>query len=250
MTDTRPKIVMWARWGADHHAGFTYAEIRPMPSIGNGAGQVPWTGDCSSWVTSCYKWAGAPDPNGTGYNGSGNTQTLTGHGLEIQIGNVQPGDVVVFDAFGPLADQHAAVIVEAGPDPLMSSMGKQGDPVLAHVSQDGRQPTYLRFPTKVPDPPVKPHSIAAVLGDGARPKGDVPLLSAHAANPQPWVVYERRLGRVMGLWPAYWPVSLGGYGARSQNLTVRIKQHFGIPMDNTPGDRECGDRVWNALGVS
>ena len=250
MSDTRPAIVSWARDGVTHHATMTYAEIRPMPSINNAAGNFLWTGDCSSWVTTCYKWAGAPDPMGSAYNGFGNTQTLTGAGRQIGVGQVQPGDVVVYDAFGPLASQHTAVVVEAGSDPLTSSMGKQGDPSLVRVSQDGRTPTFLRFTTTVPDPPVRPHSVAAVLGQGARPAGNVPLLTPKGTNDQRWVVYERRLGKVLGLWPAYWPVSVGGYGPRSQNLTVKIKQHFGIPLETAPGDRVCGERVWNALGVS
>jgi hypothetical protein len=243
-------IVTWAKDGVNHRAEMTYAEIRPMPSINNAAGNYHWTGDCSSWVTQVYKWAGAPDPMGNAYNGYGNTQTLTGRGRQISLGNVRPGDVVVYDAFGPLSNQHTAIVVEAGPDPLCSSMGKQGDPHLVHVSEDGRPPTYLRFVTTIPDPPVKPHSVAAVLGQGARPAGNPPLLVPQGTNPQPWVVYERRLGRVLGYWPWYWPVSLGGYGARSQNLTVKLKRHFDIPLNGDIGDRKCGDRVWSACGVS
>ena len=104
------------------------------------AGTVPITADCSAAVTLWYKWAGAPDPNGLNYNGTGYTGTLLGHGRHIALKDVLPGDVIVY---GPGTGWHTALVVEAGPDPLTVSHGQQGDPNYCRVSQDGRLPPDL-----------------------------------------------------------------------------------------------------------
>ena len=144
MADVRDQIVKWARWGVDNHAGFTYTEGgNRMEGIGHPG--VPCHCDCSAFVTLCYNWAGAPDPNGQGYDGQGYTGTLLSHGVVILKNQAVPGDVVVY---GPGTGEHTAMIVEAGNDPLTVSMGEQGDPSYVRVSQDGRQPQrFLRFST-------------------------------------------------------------------------------------------------------
>ena len=144
MADVRDQIVKWARWGVDNHAGFTYTEGgNRMEGIGHPG--VPCHCDCSAFVTLCYNWAGAPDPNGQGYDGQGYTGTLLSHGVVILKNQAVPGDVVVY---GPGTGDHTAMIVEAGNDPLTVSMGEQGDPSYVRVSQDGRQPQrFLRFNT-------------------------------------------------------------------------------------------------------
>jgi len=147
MEDCRNAIVSWARWGVANHAGFTYSDGPNRMEGINKPGQLPCICDCSAWVTYTYHWAGVnTDPNGQGYNGTGYTGTLLEHGTEITVNQVQPGDVIVY---GPGTGEHAAVIVEAGSDPLTSSMGEQGDPNYVRVSQDGRQPQrYLTIDTQ------------------------------------------------------------------------------------------------------
>jgi len=156
MTDVRDQIVKWARWGVDNHAGFTYTEGgNRMEGIGHPG--VPCHCDCSAFVTLCYNWAGAPDPNGQGYDGQGYTGTLLSHGVVIMKNQAVPGDVVVY---GAGTGDHTAMIVEAGNDPMTVSMGEQGDPNYIRVSQDGRQPQrFLRFSTTgggQPAPAPKP----------------------------------------------------------------------------------------------
>lgn len=137
----RSKIVKWAYWGAAHEPQIHYRESRPMPLKAG----LPLTTDCSGFVTLCYRLAGAPDPNGLGYNGSGYTGTLLSHGQHIPLAFVQPGDVVVY---GPGTGWHTALVVKAGSDPLTVSHGREGGPAFCRVSQDGRLPqTYLRFQT-------------------------------------------------------------------------------------------------------
>lgn len=145
MADARSEIVKWARWGVENRGRFVYTEgpQRMTQVAGPGTGTIYC--DCSAFVTYCYSWAGAPDPNAQGYNGSGYTGTLLAHGTPITLAQVQPGDVIVY---GPGTGWHTALIVEAGPDPLTVSHGEQGDPNYCRVSQDGRLPQrYLRFDT-------------------------------------------------------------------------------------------------------
>ena len=76
MTDVRQNIVAWAKWCATNHNKFTYSEgPQRMSGIGN-PGKLPVTADCSAFVTLCYNWAGAPDPNAQSYNHTGYTGTL------------------------------------------------------------------------------------------------------------------------------------------------------------------------------
>ena len=147
MTDARNEIVAWAKWSVANRQHFTYSEgPQRMMGVRCHAGTVPITADCSAAVTLWYKWAGAPDPNGLNYNGTGYTGTLLGHGRRIALKDVLPGDVIVY---GPGTGWHTALVVEAGPDPLTVSHGQQGDPNYCRVSQDGRLPqTYLRFNTQ------------------------------------------------------------------------------------------------------
>lgn len=145
MADVRAQIVAWANWGVANHAGFTYSEGNDRMEGVHKPGVTPCVCDCSAFVTYCYSWAGAADPNGQGYDGQGYTGTLLSHGTEISLAQVVPGDVIVY---GPGTGDHTALIVQGGPDPLTVSMGEQGDPSFIHVSGDGRQPQrYLRFDT-------------------------------------------------------------------------------------------------------
>ena len=142
-----------------NHVHFTYAEVRPMQL----SRTWPWKGDCSTFVTWCYWMENLPDPNKLGYDGSGNTQTLYAQGQHISLADVQPGDVVVYAADQPLSNQHTAIIVQGGSDPLTVSMGQQGDPSFVHVSQDGRKPFYVRFLPADPVKPTPPQNTSVIL---------------------------------------------------------------------------------------
>jgi hypothetical protein len=137
--DYRARIVKWAHWGVANEPSIHYAETRPMPLHTT----LPMTTDCSGFATLCYFLAGAPDPNGLGYNGQGYTGTFLDHGKRVTKAQARPGDVIVY---GPGTGWHMAVIVEAGGDPLTVSHGQEKGPALCRVSQDGRVPqTFLSF---------------------------------------------------------------------------------------------------------
>lgn len=95
---------------------YSYGQVRPMPKSLFGKGRI--VTDCSGFVTLCYKAAGVPDPNGFGYNGSGNTQSLMAHGKKIHSDKLAPGDLVFYRS-----PEHVGVfigggqVVEFGGDP-------------------------------------------------------------------------------------------------------------------------------------
>jgi hypothetical protein len=83
--------------------------------------------DCSAFVTLCYKEAGAPDPNGSAYNGDGFTGTLAKHGKEVSV--AKPGDL---QFYGDPPDFHH-VTVNIG-DGLVASCGSEAGPRVYSAS--------------------------------------------------------------------------------------------------------------------
>lgn len=128
LTETRPEagsireaIVAAARKALDKYGPgaqnvYRYRQSRPMPDTifpksleQFGPHPVIYI-DCSAFVTLVYKAAGAPDPNGAGYNGSGYTGTLAANGKKTN--DPQPGDLVLY---GPAPTySHVAVYIGSG----------------------------------------------------------------------------------------------------------------------------------------
>ena len=145
--DARAAVVAWGRWLLDNKAHFHYAEVRPIPYHKPITAAFPITTDCSGFVSLCYYLAGVlNDPNGERWNGQGYTGTLLANGKLIPANKVLPGDVVVW---GPGTGWHTALVISAGPDPVVISHGQEGDPSTHRVSADTRTPVrYLRFDTR------------------------------------------------------------------------------------------------------
>jgi WD40 repeat protein len=103
--------------------------------------RVPSYADSSSFVTWCYWQAGAPDPNGSRYNGVGYTGTLVAHG--VQVSKPQPGDLVFY---GPSATipVHVAVYVGEG---RVVSHGSEDGPILAPINY---RPDLLQIRSYLP----------------------------------------------------------------------------------------------------
>ena len=166
MRDARAAIVATAFWLEARKSRCTYSEGSQRMSCIGRPFTVPYVSDCSAFVTVCYNWAGAPDPNHLHYDGEGYTGTLLSAGEHLALfringrgmtyEEVEPGDVVVF---GPGTGVHTALVVSKGNgDPVCISMGRQGDPSIVTVSQMASlgEQTYLRFNTmtrKVHYPP-------------------------------------------------------------------------------------------------
>jgi cell wall-associated NlpC family hydrolase len=125
-------IVANARWGVEHKAQIHYAQTRPIDGI-NHPHKLPLTTDCSGFVTDCFKWAGAPDPNGRHYDGYGYTGTMLSACVHIDRSQTRPGDLVVF---GPGTGEHVVIIVGTGSDPAVVSHGQEAGPIQLSLSAE------------------------------------------------------------------------------------------------------------------
>lgn len=108
-------------------------------------------GDCSKGCQYIAHWANGPDPMGEGFGPYGNSQTIW---LRLQhldfAAQLEVGDMVTFGIAG---DDHAASVMEKGPDPLLWSFGHQGAPNSYRLSADDRPAQFLRMPiVYVPTP--------------------------------------------------------------------------------------------------
>jgi hypothetical protein len=126
----RDQIVAYARWGIENEAQIHYEQLRPIDGVQT-VQQLPLRTDCSGFATLCYAWAGAPDPNGLGFNGQGYTGTMLTAMRRIPLSAVQPGDLVVW---GPSPGNHVALVLESGDDPLLCSHGQEKGPVEIRFS--------------------------------------------------------------------------------------------------------------------
>jgi cell wall-associated NlpC family hydrolase len=140
VTTVRQKIVAAARWGIANEPRIHYGEVRPIP-LGR---RLPLTTDCSGFVTVCYFLAGAPDPNGRGYDGAGYTGTLLGH-LPRLPGppDARRGDLVVWGAY---PGRHVALVLAPGEDPLLCSHGQERGPLaIRYTAECELQPPVVTW---------------------------------------------------------------------------------------------------------
>jgi cell wall-associated NlpC family hydrolase len=126
----REKILANAQWGIDNEPSIHYKQLRPMDGL-HEARKLPLRTDCSGFVTLCYAWAGAPDPNGLAFSGLGYTGTLLHNCRRIPRSAVQPGDLVVF---GPGTGDHVVMVIEMAADPLVVSHGQEKGPLKTTLS--------------------------------------------------------------------------------------------------------------------
>ena len=129
----RAKVVQVAKAACAREAktgAYSYAEVRPYPSSLFGPAPVPAI-DCSSFSILCYKDAGAPDPNGTNYNGQGYTGSLVARGTAVRT--PQPADLVFYSPPGVGTLGHVAVYL--GNDQI-ANMGapNAGEPKIESVN--------------------------------------------------------------------------------------------------------------------
>lgn len=143
----RAAIVHWARWGVAHNGqiGYTQGPQRDdflhLP-----VGHLPMETDCSGDVTQC-NWAGsgkAPgaDPSGLGFRFVGWTGSILEHAYKhgrvfTNLAHGLPGDDIVI---GPGNGWHVVKILEAGPNPVVSSHGDSTGPKRYNALFDPRIP--------------------------------------------------------------------------------------------------------------
>jgi hypothetical protein len=130
----RDRIVEFARWGVANEPQIHYQQLRPMDGVKQPR-KLPLQTDCSGFVTLCYAWAGGPDPNGLGFNGQGYTGTMLQRCAHIAQSAAKNGDLVIW---GPPPGHHVAMVMEAGPDPLLVSHGQEKGPVAIRFSVENQ----------------------------------------------------------------------------------------------------------------
>jgi cell wall-associated NlpC family hydrolase len=126
------KIVATAFFGRDHASQIHYTQgARRMGGVRNRIKppRVPSYEDCSSFATWCYWVAGAPDPNGLGYDGYGYTGTQVNRGRKVST--ARPGDLVFYGNVGGSVPTHVAICVGGG---KVVSHGGESGPLLALIS--------------------------------------------------------------------------------------------------------------------
>jgi hypothetical protein len=139
---------------------WTYQAVRPMPVPTSWKAGQHVRADCSKGVQFLARWAGAPDPMKNDFSDWGNSTTLTVVLPHLSSpGELRVGDVVTF---GPDGNDHAAMVLEAGADPLLWSHGHPGAPNAYRLSQDGREKHFLRL--NVPDVPPDVAKLRAETG--------------------------------------------------------------------------------------
>lgn len=147
--DVRLQIKKWAIDGVADEAAkqeFIYKEVRPIDLVW----KAPIRIDCSGYCVLVYFMAGAPDPTGNNFDGSGNSDTLFAKGRHILLRQLHPADIITFGVGGSV---HAVICLQYGfftRNPSCASMGRPGDPRIVPLSEllSLGEPTFLRFSTK------------------------------------------------------------------------------------------------------
>ncbi len=124
----------------------TYAEVRPIPLHKLKSRELNVT-DCSGWIIGMYFAAGAPDPSGNGYDGSGFTGSFVSHLRQVAVrDNLQVGDIVTF---GPGDAAHASLVIHAGDgsDIIMGSDGNDAGPTRITLDNEIAVRKAGGFPT-------------------------------------------------------------------------------------------------------
>jgi hypothetical protein len=117
-------------------AKISYAQERPMRLVKPPKIVTPI--DCSWFSTMVYFAAGAPDPNGRGYDGQGYTGTLVGRGTQVSLAEARPLDLFFYGfttasrpGFPYGSPTHVAVYIGGG---YVASMGSSAGPVKINAS--------------------------------------------------------------------------------------------------------------------
>lgn len=121
-----------------------YAEVRPMhlwklPELKQAVEHAGVTMDCSWSVTELCYLAGLADPNGRGYDGSGDTQVMFDHlPRYTRPTGASTGALCFFGIPGELSTQHVTMVRHPSPDPVLFSHGQERGPVYLPFSVESR----------------------------------------------------------------------------------------------------------------
>lgn len=142
----RASIVDNARKALRLKSTYVYEQIRPMPATLFPAGAGPFLLhiDCSVFTTLIYKAAGAPDPNGSNFDGSGNTATQLANGHKTN--DPQPGDICLYGSGASGSASHVTIYIGGGRCiGIGGSAGVLETPVTGAGAPRGDFTCYLTF---------------------------------------------------------------------------------------------------------
>jgi hypothetical protein len=106
----RDKVIEQLRWLLANHDQVFYGQVRPVALARFRDHLLPITSDCSGSIIGANFAAGAPDPGGNNYDGSGNTASFLLHLTHITRAQLRPADIVVF---GALPGDHAVCVLDS-----------------------------------------------------------------------------------------------------------------------------------------
>lgn len=133
----RKQIVKLALWGVKNNGRISYTQGAARLDALRTSEALPLATDCSAFVTLCYSWANAPNPNATGAYSprqTAYTGSMLTHCRHIPRNAAKPGDLVVWSP--PQDGHHVCVVVEAGPDPWLVSHGSDDGPLRLRFSDE------------------------------------------------------------------------------------------------------------------
>lgn len=132
----RDGICAYLEWGVDHEPDIHYTmDLDERMAAIDDPWVLPLDTDCSAFVTYACKTAGVDDPNGRGYNRTGNTATLLAHCQHIAVRDALRGDLIVY---GPGGGDHVVGVIDPGDDPLCVSHGMERGPIRVRHSVEVR----------------------------------------------------------------------------------------------------------------
>ena len=125
---TRKLVMGWMKWALLNNNQIHYLQRRPMRLPEMRARMLPLSIDCSESTTGAYYAAGALDPNGNKYDGTGYTGTIRAHlPTRAHVALCRIGDPIVY---GEGTGSHVVMVFKAGRDPLVFSHGQEAGPLL------------------------------------------------------------------------------------------------------------------------
>lgn len=153
VNDTRAALVSNLKWAVKNRVRFGYIEARPMVLAPYRAIPAGFECDCSAFVTLMCQWSKAPDPNGYGFNGYGNSDSIDVQLNTIALNQTWRGDLVVYGTEG--ATQHVAMLLQGGTkftDPQVVSHGDSHGPTQWSISalNSGFRGTRVAYKQLIP----------------------------------------------------------------------------------------------------
>ena len=141
------------KWLVSKESLVHYRQARPMATIhwieqplaDHFEKGLTISSDCSEMVTLLCKLSGLQDPNGRGYDGYGNTDSILSH--LPHYSDPSAAQVGALCVYGPQGRSHHVVMVyEPGKDPLCFSHGTESDPRFVRWSvEKAYQPAPATF---------------------------------------------------------------------------------------------------------